>query len=181
MPLLLCFMMILFNTNQAQANNSVAMQVVSKNVSLNIRNKSISYILAEIQKQTGIGFFVEESIDAKLSSLSINKKDISVDNALKLVLSNTDYRYYIKNNSIIIDKKGASTIATVDASAIRVAGVVVDTDNKPITGATVIVLGGTNGAITNSDGKFYLNMVINEVLEISFSGMKPQKYRLSGI
>ena len=176
MPLLLCFIMILSNTSQARANNSVATQVVSKNVSLNIKNKSISYILTEIKKQTGIGFFVEESIDAKLSKLSVNVENISVDKTLNMVLKNTEYQYYIKNNSIIIDNKEIIVGRVAEVPAVRISGVVVDPSNKPIAGATIIVFGGSNGAITTSDGKFYLNLSIGEVIEISYSGMKPQKH-----
>lgn len=53
--------------------------------------------------------------------------------------------------------------------------VVSATDNAPIPGANVIVKGTMNGAVTNFDGEFSIEVNENDVLLISFIGYKPQE------
>lgn len=59
-----------------------------------------------------------------------------------------------------------------NSKAVRVQGLVVDRDNKPVVGATVIVAGKTTGTITNAEGKFILECDKNDKLIISFINMK---------
>lgn len=55
----------------------------------------------------------------------------------------------------------------------RVGGVVVALpDNEPVVGASVKVVGTTNGTVTDIDGKFSLSVPANAQLEFSYIGMK---------
>ena len=58
----------------------------------------------------------------------------------------------------------------------RVTGVVLDEQGTPVVGATIIEKGvPTNGAITNVDGEFSIQVTPNSVLAISFIGYKKQE------
>ena len=60
-------------------------------------------------------------------------------------------------------------------------GVVLDFNNEPIIGASVLVIGTTNGSITNFDGIFTLNNVAsNAQITISYIGMKSQTLSVNG-
>lgn len=56
-----------------------------------------------------------------------------------------------------------------------VSGVVLDENREPVIGASVIVKGGSNGTITDIDGKFSLNVKAGDVLVISFLGYSTQE------
>ena len=56
----------------------------------------------------------------------------------------------------------------------KINGTVVDQSGEPIIGANVLEKGTTNGAITDLDGKFTLDVKSNAVLTISFIGYKSQ-------
>ena len=43
-------------------------------------------------------------------------------------------------------------------------------DGSPIPGANILEIGTTNGAVTDGDGKFTLNVGANATLSISFIG-----------
>lgn len=58
------------------------------------------------------------------------------------------------------------------AGQIRTSGVVVDETGEPFGGASVMVKGGTAGAITDLDGKFSLTVPSGAVLQIAFVGYK---------
>ena len=57
-----------------------------------------------------------------------------------------------------------------------VSGKVVDSNNQPLPGATVMIKGTTRGTITGTDGKYDLpNVPENAVLVFSFVGMRTQE------
>lgn len=61
-----------------------------------------------------------------------------------------------------------------------VTGTVVDNNKEPIIGAAVAVKGTTQGTITNTDGKFTLQVNPNAVLSISFLGYGTKEVQLQG-
>jgi TonB-linked SusC/RagA family outer membrane protein len=56
-------------------------------------------------------------------------------------------------------------------------GVIVDSQNEPIIGASVIEKGTTNATATNVDGKFSLSVRPNATLSIMYIGFKPQEVK----
>lgn len=56
------------------------------------------------------------------------------------------------------------------AQNIAASGKVVDKNQEPIIGASIVVKGTTNGTVTDMDGNFRLNCAQGSTLEISFVG-----------
>lgn len=77
---------------------------------------------------------------------------------------------------------GSDAIAIVQqAGIITVTGTVKDATGEPIPGANIMVKGGSEGAITDVDGKFTLpNINPKAILTISFIGYQPQDVALNG-
>ena len=73
-------------------------------------------------------------------------------------------------------------ISTVTALAQQtVKGTVLDESGATIIGATVMVKGGTNGTVTDFDGKYVLsNVNSNDVLQFSFIGFETQEIKVNG-
>lgn len=73
-------------------------------------------------------------------------------------------------------------ISTVTALAQQtVKGTVLDESGSTIIGATVMVKGGTNGTVTDFDGKYVLsNVNSNDVLQFSFIGFETQEIKVNG-
>ena len=67
----------------------------------------------------------------------------------------------------------------VFAQAITVKGVVKDSAGEPVIGANVVVVGTTNGTITDFDGNFTIKANKNAKLEISFIGYKNTVVKVS--
>lgn len=71
--------------------------------------------------------------------------------------------------------------ASVLAQNVKVTGQVKNAaDRQPIPGANVLVKGTSKGTTTNMDGAFTLDAKANDVLVVSFIGMKAQEIRLNG-
>jgi len=59
-------------------------------------------------------------------------------------------------------------------------GTVVDEAGEPIVGATVVVVGGKGGAVTNVNGEFTLEGPANATIQITSIGFVTQKLKLTG-
>jgi iron complex outermembrane receptor protein len=60
----------------------------------------------------------------------------------------------------------------------EVKGVVLDEQNIPLSGASVLVVGTINGVIADFDGRFSIEAKIGDILEVSFIGLKTQRITL---
>lgn len=60
----------------------------------------------------------------------------------------------------------------VQAQQIRITGVVTDTQNEPLPGATVVVKGTNRGTITDGEGKYAIQAASGKVLVFSFVGFE---------
>ena len=78
-------------------------------------------------------------------------------------------------------KESQINVAIFPPEVIECKGVVVDNIGEPLPGATVRVIGTSQGTITDIDGKFKLPDVnIGATLEISFVGYAPQSVKFTG-
>ncbi|MEG2514980.1 MAG: TonB-dependent receptor plug domain-containing protein, partial [Bacteroidaceae bacterium] len=62
----------------------------------------------------------------------------------------------------------------------KLKGVVIDETNAPLIGATILVQGTTNGAVTDLDGIFHLNVKKGDVISITYIGYKNQNIKIQG-
>lgn len=67
------------------------------------------------------------------------------------------------------------------AQNITVRGIITDTTNEPLIGATIRIEGTSTGTVTDIDGNFTLpNISPNATLEVSYVGMIPQNVAVNG-
>lgn len=72
-----------------------------------------------------------------------------------------------------------TTVASY-AQLATVSGIVVDDNNVPLPGVSVLEKGTTNGAITNFDGEFKVKVKKDAVLVFSFIGFKTHREKVGG-
>ena len=65
------------------------------------------------------------------------------------------------------------------AQRLSVTGVVTDTEDNPLIGATVAVVGTSTGVITDMDGKFAIDVDKGQVLNFSYIGYQDQSVRIN--
>jgi len=73
------------------------------------------------------------------------------------------------------------TVAQLMAQQRTISGVVKETSGEVVIGASVVVKGGSQGTITDIDGKFSLIIPASaRTLQVSYVGMKPQEVQITG-
>ena len=113
----------------------------SANITLLRKNATFVQVLSEIRKQSGYGMLYNSDLMKKASTVSIDVKNVSLEEALKISLNGQPFGYTIKNNTVVITPKEENTkIAPID-----VKGKVLDENKLPLIGASVRVKGGAQG------------------------------------
>ena len=97
----------------------------------------------------------------------------------KTVLSVTLFCSALVFSPCLVNEMNAVTNNVYQARTVK--GTVVDSNGEPVIGASVKVVGTTNGAVTDLDGNFVLaNVAKNATVEISYIGYVSQKVSVVG-
>ena len=73
-------------------------------------------------------------------------------------------------------------MCAIAAQAKTVKGTVIDQVNEPVIGASVTVVGTTNGTVTDFDGNFVLNNVADgATIKFSFMGMQAKELKAQDV
>ena len=70
---------------------------------------------------------------------------------------------------------GAFSLASWAQEAVTVKGTVIDSEDNPVVGATVVIKGTTRGTTTDMDGNYTISVTPGQVLEFSYVGMQPSQ------
>lgn len=145
-----------------------------KKVTINMRNTSIKDLLKEIKKQTGLNFIYNEAEFSSSTRKDIDVKDSRVEDVLNSLIDSNEYRYEIIGNNITIVKNKRPQSPNSPKKEIKINGKVL-CGNKPIVGATIIVVGTTRGSITDDNGAFSTTAFAGETIEISCVGFETKE------
>ncbi len=162
--------LILFAVLAASAGSTYSQ---STRINLKMQDASLVDVFREIERTSEFGFFFKsEEIDLS-RRVSIDLKNVSIEEVLKKILmDNYDYRILDKN--IVVTRGNFST--TVVQQGKLVTGKVTESSGGSLPGVSVVVKGTTTGAISDGNGNYSLsNVPENAVLQFSFVGMKTEE------
>ncbi|MFV0378872.1 MAG: TonB-dependent receptor [Mangrovibacterium sp.] len=152
-------------------------------VSVHSNNSSVKDVLLKIEKNSEYFFLysnkyidVERRVDVAFSERKITE-------VLDELFRGTNVKYEIKDRQIILSPEGRSVNLKdyLLQEAVKVKGIVKDSQGNPVPGATVAVKGTSHGTITDFDGAFTIDVSgQNPTLIFSFVGMKPQEIAVAG-
>lgn len=155
----------------------VSAKTLAQKVSLNATAAPLSAVFNQIEQQTGYDFAFTGDIlqSAKPVTIKVSNQDLKV--TLDQIFNNQPLQYRIADKSIVVTVKVASPAKAQPAAGVAVpqnmdvTGKVVDENNQPLPGATVIVKGTSNSTITAANGVFTLkNVAAGAVVVVSFVG-----------
>lgn len=158
-------------------------KILDKKISIEANQKEIKQILVDIEIEAGVRFTYSTEIDTKRQiTLHVVNRKLSeiLDN-----LFDHSVEYIVSNKQIILKSKGKEVGAVQEDSeneftalppTIQISGTVLEENGQPLPGVNVLEKGTTNGASTDRDGSFTINVVDeNAVLVVSFIGYISQE------
>lgn len=147
-------------------------RVSSQSISIQGNNLQIIYLIKEIQKQSGHNFLYDDQLLTGIGTQHVSLKNVSVEDALRSILKNTNIGYVIGEKSIVLKQKQSATAAatTITKQQQTVSGTVYNELNNSMTSATVKNKRTGTVVLTNSQGEFSIAAEPNDVLECTFLG-----------
>lgn len=134
-----------------------------KEISISVRKSSLSSILNQISKKSGITIYFVDTDLSGYTNIDYDAKDKEVTNILAELFKGKNLQYeVISEKQIGVRKiKGKAVVSEeYRDTLVTVTGKVTDEKGTPVVGATVVSKGNTKlGTTTNSEGKFVLGGV----------------------
>ena len=131
------------------------------------QNIELGELFNIIESKTDFYFFYNNDQINKNKKVNVNMRNKKIGEVLNEVLKDTDIRYTINDKTIILNLKSPSS---EQQDKKMITGTVVDDMHEPIIGANVLVKGTSTGVITDTDGKFILEVPANAILQITYIG-----------
>ena len=153
-----------------------AQYVLSKKVTLELKDAPIIEVLLEIQKQTGVNFAYEKTQLEQLKPITLSVKQMPLEEVLKIVLKDTGFTYKITGNNIAIVRQEKKA----EENLLKVSGRIVDEKGNPIAGATIVIVGTTQGVASDAEGRYTIAAKPDDVLRVSFIGYKTETIDIKG-
>ena len=145
-------------------------------LSIDVKDATLKEIFKEITKSTGYEFVYSNNEVEQVGKVTMNAKDKDLQEVLAECLKGTQLWYMIEDQIVVISPKLVDLSQTKkENKSTVVSGKVIDREEKPIPGATVLIKGTTTGVVTNVDGVFFIlipDTTAHVEFVFSFVGMK---------
>ncbi|SKD06251.1 TonB-linked outer membrane protein, SusC/RagA family [Chitinophaga ginsengisegetis] len=140
-------------------------------ISVNYNNINIGKLLTVIGQKSDYTFLYKNASipDRKIS---ISMKDAPVAEILDKALAGTSLGYKIMKDNLVVILEAGETVQNV-----HIRGRVTDEAGNPLIGVTVLVKGTTQGAKTDNDGRFTLEVPENATVEFTYVGYEAQQMK----
>lgn len=187
--LVLQFLLLMAFVHQAHAN---AQSILDKKVDLVTEKIELKKMLREVQKQTGVEFIyssdvvkVNKKVACKLPNKRLGDffnyvlKPLGISYAVigdrQVLLYNTD------PEDGALSPEGGEVVFHPAPPPVRIKGTVLNNNNIPMPGVTVVVRGANASAVTGDDGSFSIMAPYSEAtLVFSYIGYQTQEIPLEG-
>ena len=140
-------------------------------VNLDLKDVSLNELCSEIQRQTSLYFMFNSEQVRQLGTISVKAVGETVESVLRRVLAGTGLTFEFDGSLIVIapapdedEKEGKDT-----PEKFTVTGTVKDVDGVTMPGVTIQVKGTTLGFVTDSEGKFDIDLPKRDSLVLIFS------------
>lgn len=171
---------LLLTTVPILANENL---VYSQQTTLTVRvaNKSVKDVFNHIEKNSEFVFFYQKGAVDLNRQVNLNLENRTVSEILSVLFKDTDIRYEINDRQISLKKVARAEVpVTKQTGNIKINGVITDETGQTVPGANIQVKETKEGAITDIDGKFTINVPSYKVtLLVSFVGYKGQEIKLT--
>jgi TonB-linked SusC/RagA family outer membrane protein len=143
--------------------------------SVSISNKPMQEALDEIGRASGYSFFYYDGLFSAARKVNLTTSNLDIQQTLDKLFADSENTYTIDGRQIFIRRAPAQQKADTPKEEV-VNGWILDRNNSPIAGASIIISGTTRGVISGIQGDFHLKDVTLPVtLDISYLGYEPRK------
>lgn len=157
---------------------SAALHSQNKMVTLHLEGVSLEEVIQSLKLQTDYGFFynIDSKDIKKMTSISVDVKNMALEDVLLQILKGTNLTYTIVNDVVILNTRSAVVVNDSLGKSHLLVGRVIDVNKEPLPGVTVRLENTNMGTATNFDGVFSFRLpVMSGKLILSFVGYKTKE------
>lgn len=141
----------------------LAVGTVAQTITLSEKNIPLAQVLDKITSQSGFYFLYDDESIQNEEVISIEMKEVSLDNALDRLFASTRLQYTKKGKTIVIKPSLAKPQKTAptrnqETQDKIISGQVLDEHGNAVEGVTVLVKGTTSAATTNDEGRYQIHV-----------------------
>ena len=145
----------------------------SQQITLSQKNAQLEDVFKQIMKQTDYHFLYLSQALQDAKPVDIELKDASLTEALEQCFKGQYLTYILDDNTVIVK--------AVPPPPPPITGKVTNEKGEPIPGVSVVIKGSTKGTVTDTDGKYSIEVKENEkILVFSYIGMKTLEINIDG-
>jgi TonB-linked SusC/RagA family outer membrane protein len=165
---------------------SVLLLAICLHVSANTFSQSVTFsgkavpmekVFATIKKQTGFVVWGKSDLLKQAGTVSASVQNMPLTTFLELILKDQPLSYKIADKTIMLYSKPASEVTIPAAEPVR--GQVSDSTGISLIGASVLVTGSNQSVVTDTEGRFILNVNAGDKLRISFIGYRTKEVMIT--
>jgi TonB-linked SusC/RagA family outer membrane protein len=150
---------------------------LAQKVNLDKKNAPLKAVFNELAKQTGYDFLVDAKALEKAKPVTVNIKNVSLEQALDICFQGQPLEYSIDDKSVVIREKEKTIIDRVKEymNAVMVTGTVVDEKGAALPGVSVQIKGTSKTVATSSAGTFSISADKGAVLVFRYIGFEAKE------
>ncbi len=143
---------------------------------VNFKDASLTEVLDYLGKNSDYTFtYNSENVKNETVKITESFKDATLEQVLTKCLEKTRFDFNIVDKHVMIaPKKKPEVVLT------KVSGRVVDEKGNPVAGATIIIVGTSQGVASDAEGRYTIAAKPEDVLQVSFIGYKTEIVPIKG-
>ena len=162
----------------------VSAKTFSQSVTLKGQQLPVEQIFDRIKDQTGYAFVYDAALVKKAHPVALDIKNMPLADALSIIVKGQPFTCEIRNKIIVVKETFPPKITLVinmPRSTSSVSGTVLDEKGSPVENATVTLLPGNKGALSDARGAFTITGVTpgSYTLRVSFIGFTTYEQKIT--
>ncbi|MDR1864558.1 MAG: TonB-dependent receptor [Bacteroidales bacterium] len=134
---------------------------------VSIVNKPLEQALRQVEAQSDFLFFYNIDEIDKNMRITVEKHDSNINEILDAIVAGKGLTYTVKDRHVVLKR---APVASSVRQGVTLTGRVTDENGDPLPGATIHIQGTTGGTITDANGDFSIQVLPENILEVSFVG-----------
>lgn len=154
----------------------------SQKITLSGKNMTLEEALIAIGKQSGYFFFYKKNELQQARPVTLNLREVTLEQALKVSFSDQPFTYRIQDRTIVVSRKERPSETRVPlAVQERLTGQVTGDNGEPLSGATIRIKGTNALVMAGEEGRFVMEGAPDHaVLQVSYTGYVSREVTVSG-
>jgi len=154
----------------------------AQKITVQLRNAPLQTVINSIQSQSGYGFVYNEKLLENAGHISINVRNVNIDEALHQAMKGQNLVYLINDKVVTIKARTPIHTDTTQTifDPVSITGTVKDDKGQPLPGVTIMEKGKGNFVVSGSGGDFTM-AVTNQaaILVFSYVGYERQEIKIA--